>query len=79
MMTDYRAVPVAFRATAADAVRYKTQSLLWLAAIYVHTVVVLAGLLPLWSLVLSIAVFVVRWMLSTHELLHLRSACEVGP
>ncbi|SDZ07905.1 fatty acid desaturase [Nitrosomonas sp. Nm33] len=79
MITNYSAIPTALLATTADAIRYRTQSLLWLAAIYLHTVVVLVGLLPPWSLVLSMVVFVVRWMLSTHELLHLRSACEVDP
>ena len=68
-----------FFATTVDAERYRAQSLLWLAIIYLHTIVALFDLLPLWSLVLSMGVLVVRWMLSTHELLHLRSACEVDP
>ena len=63
--------------TDADAARLRLQSLLCNALIYVHFGIAVAGGLPLWTMLLSTPVLVVRWMLSLHELFHLRSEREV--
>lgn len=47
--------------------------------LYAHFGLCLAGVLPGWTMFLSAPVLVVRWMLSMHEIFHLRSAREVDP
>ena len=49
------------------------------ALLYGQFALALAGVLPLWSMVLTAPVWVVRWMLATHELLHLRSEYQLDP
>jgi len=66
-------------ATDADARRLTWQSLIYNGLIYVHFGIVLAGVLPPWTMLLSAPILVVRWMLALHELLHLRSEKEVDP
>lgn len=62
----------------ADARRFNRQIQLCLALLYLQFGCVLAGWLPGWSMILSAPVLVVRWMLSLHEIFHLRSEREVG-
>ena len=63
--------------TDADASRLRLQSLLYNGLIYLHFGFALTGWLPLWTMLISAPVLVVRWMLATHELFHLRSETEV--
>lgn len=61
----------------ADARRFNRQIHLCLVLLYLHFGLVLFGQLPAWTMFLSAPVLVVRWMLSMHELFHLRTAREV--
>ena len=65
-------------ATDDDARRLKRAGLLYNAAAYAHLFAAVAGLLPAWSLLLTIPVLVPRWMIAVHELFHLRSRHEVN-
>lgn len=66
-------------ATDDDARRLIGVSLLCNAAAYAHLFLAAAGLLPTWSLLLTIPILVPRWMIAVHELFHLRSEREIGP
>lgn len=79
-----RALPQATRFAALfgdddDARRFTTATLFYNAAAYVHLLCATWGLLPAWTLALSIPILVPRWMIAMHELFHLRSDREVDP
>lgn len=61
----------------ADARRLIRIPLICYALLYGHFTACVAGWLPLWTFCLSAPILVVRWLLSTHELLHLRGEREV--
>jgi fatty acid desaturase len=67
----------AWYGTDADARRLTIQSLAYNTLLYVHFALSVAGLVPLWTMLLSAPILVVRWMLAVHELFHLRSEKEV--
>jgi fatty acid desaturase len=47
--------------------------------LYGQFALALAGLLPLWSMAVTAPIWIVRWLLATHELLHLRSEYQLDP
>ena len=63
--------------TDTDARRLRRIGLACYGLLYGHVFVCMAGALPSWTLALSAPILVVRWMLSTHELFHLRRHDEV--
>ena len=63
----------------AAARRLTLTPLLCNALLYWHFALCLWGWLPLWTLCLSAPILIVRWLLATHELLHLRGEREVDP
>lgn len=65
--------------TDADAHRLRRTGLLCYGLLYGHFSTCLAGLLPAWTLALSAPILVVRWMIATHELFHLRRHDQVDP
>lgn len=65
--------------TGADARRLILTIWICYALLYGQFALALAGALPLWSMALTAPVWVVRWMLATHELLHLRSEYQLDP
>lgn len=65
--------------TDADAARLRRTGLLCYGLLYGHVFVCLVGWLPAWTLVLSSPILVVRWMIATHELFHLRAHDQVDP
>lgn len=60
-----------------DARRLTLTPILCLALLYGHFAVGVLGWVPLWTICLSAPILVVRWMLATHELMHIRSEQEV--
>lgn len=62
-----------------DARRFQRNALLINGLIYAHYGAVVFSLVPPWTLLLTLPVLVVRWMLSVHELFHLRNPQEVDP
>lgn len=64
---------------AADARRLTWTPLICYGLLYGHFALCLAAWLPMWTFCLSAPILVVRWMLATHELMHLRDAREVDP
>jgi fatty acid desaturase len=65
--------------TEQDARRLQATALFALALLYAHVALVVMAWLPAWSLLLSSPILIVRWMLATHELFHLRTEREVDP
>lgn len=63
----------------ADARRLVATSLLCNAAAYLHLALAAAGLVPGWSLAVTIPILVPRWMIAIHELFHLRGPGELDP
>jgi len=63
--------------SAADARRLTWTPLLCYVLLYAHFALCLLAWLPIWTFGLSAPILVVRWLLATHELMHLRSAREV--
>lgn len=49
----------------------------YLGLLYVHFGLAAFGLVPLWTLLLSAPILVVRWLLAVHELFHLRNERQV--
>ncbi len=62
-----------------DAHRLTRNALLCNALIYGHLLTAAAGLVPAWTLAITVPVLVPRWMIAVHELFHLRSEREVDP
>ena len=62
-----------------DARRLTTASLLCNGSAYAHLLLAAAGMLPAWTLLLTVPILVPRWMIAIHELFHLRSEREVDP
>jgi fatty acid desaturase len=71
-------LPRAFYRDQADAVRYQRVSLAYLVAIYGLLGVAMAGLAPVWLLVLLVPPLYVRTALSAHELMHVCPAGRVS-
>lgn len=67
-MTNHRE----FFSTEMDAARLTRNGWLAYTGIYVEIAVCWLGWLPGWVMLISMPIFVVRWMLATHELFHLR-------
>ena len=67
----------AFFNTDRDARRLTWTPLICYALLYGHFALCIAAGMPLWTFCISAPLLVVRWMLATHELMHLRSAREV--
>lgn len=65
--------------SAADTRRLIGTPLFCYALLYGHFALCLSAWLPMWTFCLSAPILVVRWMLATHELMHLRDAREVDP
>lgn len=72
-------IPAEFIATDADAAHFTGVSLAALGLLYLHALLALNGWLPYWTFLLATPVYVVRWMLSVHELFHLRTSARVDP
>ena len=72
-------VPADLIAADADARHFTRVSLLALGLLYAHFLLTLPGWLPYWTFLCAAPVLVVRWMLSVHELFHLRTAARVDP
>jgi hypothetical protein len=70
---DYRA----FFNTDADARRLTRTGLLCYGLLYGHFIAAVSGLLPAWSLAITAPILVVRWLIATHELFHLRDQGQV--
>lgn len=66
-----------FYATDADGRRINRQTLLYNGLMYLHFGVALMGYLPLWTMLLSMPILAVRWMVSLHELYHLKEETKV--
>ena len=64
---------------AADVRRLTWTPFLCYILLYGHFALCLLAWLPFWTFCLSAPILVVRWLLSLHELLHLRSESEVDP
>lgn len=64
-------------ATNLDADRYQRTQFVCSGLIYGHFVICMAGVLPFWTLLLSIPPLVVRWMIALHELFHVRGPRDV--
>jgi hypothetical protein len=62
-----------------DARRLQRNGILCYVLLYGHFLACLGALLPAWTLVLTAPVLVVRWMIATHELFHLRRHDQVDP
>lgn len=62
-----------------DARRLATVSRLCNGAAYAHLLLAAGGMLPGWTLLLTIPILVPRWLIAVHELFHLRSEREVDP
>ena len=62
-----------------DARRLTAVSLLCNGSAYAHLLLATGGMLPEWTLLLSVPILVPRWMIAIHELFHLRSEREVDP
>lgn len=60
-----------------DARRFQLKAMAVLMLLYGHLAAVILGWAPAWSLFISAPILVVRWLLGTHELLHLRTEREV--
>ena len=63
--------------TEEDARRLTRQQLLYYGLIYGHFGICLAGWLPYWTLLITLPILVIRWMLAVHELFHLRTEKDV--
>lgn len=72
-------IPADFISSDADAKHFLRVSLAALGLLYLHFLLTLAGWVPYWTFLLTSPVLVVRWMLSVHELFHLRTAERVDP
>ena len=77
--TKRQEIPADFIATEADARHFTRVSLSALGLLYLHFLLILLGWVPYWTFLLSSPVLIVRWMLSIHELFHLRTAARVDP
>lgn len=75
-MNDARAWQAYFNGDS-DARRLTLTPILCLSLLYGHFTAGVLGWVPLWTFCLSAPILVVRWMLATHELMHIRSAGEV--
>jgi hypothetical protein len=64
-------------ATDGDARRLVITSLACVALVYAHIAAAALGLVPPWTLAITVALAVPRWMIAVHELFHLRSEREV--
>lgn len=62
---------------ARDARRLQVTALTMLGLLYALVAAAAAHWLPAWSLCVVAPIFIVRWMLATHELFHLRDETEV--
>lgn len=62
-----------------DAARFQRTQLICIFLIYGHFIIALAGVVPLWTTILSFPVLLVRWLFALHELFHLRNAEQVDP
>lgn len=60
-----------------DAVRLTRVSHACVGAVYANLLLAAAGVLPGWTLVITVPLLVPRWMIAVHELFHLRSDREV--
>jgi fatty acid desaturase len=74
-----RNYPESYLSSEADARYFVAVSLSALGLLYLHFLLVLAAWLPYWSFLLAVPIYVVRWMLSVHELFHVRTAEQVDP
>jgi len=72
-------IPAAYLITDGDAEHFTRASLTALGLLYAHFFLALDGWLPYWTFLLAAPVLVARWMLSVHELFHLRTAEKVDP
>lgn len=64
--------------SARHARRFELLINVYMALLYAHFGFALAGIVPYWTLTLSAAVLVPRWMLAVHELFHIRSERQVA-
>jgi hypothetical protein len=78
MSTRARDLSIPF-APDSDAARLTRNSLVCVGLIYAHLAAAALGLLPDWTLALTVPLLVPRWMIAIHELFHLRSEREVDP
>lgn len=61
-----------------DTRRLRRNALLCYVLLYGHFLACLGGFLPAWTLTLTAPVLVMRWLIATHELFHLRRHDQVG-
>ncbi len=60
-----------------DVIRYTGWIYIYFCLLYSHVALAILGWLPYWSLLLSLPVLVVRWILTFHELFHVQRAREI--
>lgn len=68
-----------FHGTDADGNHLNRQVLIYNGLLLLHFAVALAGYVAFWTMLLSMPVLVIRWMVSLHELFHLKKLEEVDP
>ncbi len=66
-----------YYSSAADARRLTRTPLICYALLYGLFAICIVGKLPMWTLWVSAPILVVRWLLATHELMHVRNEREV--
>ncbi len=66
------------QSTETDAQQFIQQMFLCCGLMYLHLGLALTGYLPAWTLLLSTPILISRWIISIHEVFHLRKVTEVG-